>query len=176
MEAGKMDIKRFFVVLGIAALGALLSGAPARGELSSQTVAPKRTVDREDQRRAVELRLKMMESIDAREKELARKEAELRVKEENLKTLEKEFTATIKRLIELEEKVSREEEARLTKLAKVFESAPAEEGGRLLSALDAETAAKVLSRMNARKAGKLWAFVKPAKAKKISEILTKKER
>lgn len=175
-----MSIKRCLTVLLAAALVALAFGAAGFAETKSRSltgeVAPQKAVEQEDARRSVELRLKMMENIKTREKELARKEDELRVKEERLKALQREFAATIEKLIALEKKVSQEEEAKLRKLAKVFESAPPEEGGKLLSALDANTAAGVISRMNSRKAGKLWAFVQPKMAKKISRILTKKKR
>jgi len=127
-----------------------------------------------------ELAIQMMEEVKRRQEALAVREAELRRKEEKLRALELDLQEALKQLgvkeqelLALKEQLSKEEETKLQALAKVFDAAPPEQGGRLLTELAPDTAAKVLERMNSRKAGRLWAFVDPQKAAQISEILTK---
>lgn len=113
-------------------------------------------------------RLKLMEKEDLlsqREGRLLALQKEIEGKIAGMQALRNEMEKSVKQADEREEQ-------KLNKLVKVYEGAPPEEAGRLLSMLDTDLAAKILFRMNDFKAGKLWAFVKPEKAVKISEKLT----
>jgi flagellar motility protein MotE (MotC chaperone) len=136
---------------------------------------------------ATKLAIQMMEEVRRKEKALAAKEEQIKLREEKIKELREELIETMrtldakkeeleslkKEIKAMEEKLTQEEEEKLLKLARVFESSPPEQGGRHLSEIDPETAARVLVRMNARKAGRLWAFVDTRRAAEISRILIK---
>jgi len=118
--------------------------------------------------------------LEKERSKLMEKEELLHQREERLLVLQKEIeerVATLKEIrLEIGEKVEKLDEfeqQKLLKLVKVYESAPPEEAGNLLSMLDPDLAAKILLKMNNAKAGKLWAFVSPEKAVKISERLYK---
>jgi flagellar motility protein MotE (MotC chaperone) len=153
------------------------------GEMSgAEPTTEAQSINRDRVKDPTQMAIHMMEEVRRREEGLAAREEEIRRKEDKLKALELDLQEAIKQLeikqqelLALRERLSQEEEDRLHQLAKVFDAAPPEQGGKLLSELAPETAARVLQRMNSRRAGRLWGFVDPQKAAEISEILARKK-
>jgi flagellar motility protein MotE (MotC chaperone) len=159
------------------------SGWGEEGTSESEPLEGMRAFGRERVKDPTQLTIQMMKEVRRRHEELSAREAEIRRKEEKLKALELELQEAIERLKEQQQELlavkkalREEEEARVQQLARVFDSAPPEQGGKLLSELDPDIAARVLERMNSRKAGRLWGYVDPQKAAQISEILTRRSQ
>jgi flagellar motility protein MotE (MotC chaperone) len=177
--------RKAMVGLFVLMLSPFWGGAYAAAEDVPSTPAPesRAAFQTEQVKDPTKLAIRMMEEVEKRQKELSAREEALRQKETVLKSLESELQETLKalerkqeELMALEKRLNEQEEDRLDQLAKIFEAAPPEQGGRLLSELEPKTAARLLSRMNSRKAGRLWAYVDPTKAAVISEILTKQHK
>ena len=119
-----------------------------------------------------------IESLKIKEEKFNLKNNELDLKEENLKSVKRDIESKLQELSLLKAEVEvmvdkqrAESDGKVTKLAKVYEAAPAEQAGALLSKLDTDIAAKILLKMNSRKAGAAWGFVEPSRAALISKKL-----
>ena len=122
----------------------------------------------------------LIESLNEEKRDFKLRKKELDIKEENLKTVKKEIEAKLAKMrllqTEVTEMLNKQKaanEINITKLAKVYESAPPEQAGLLLSKIDVDIAAKILLKMNSRKAGAVWGFVDSKKAAQISKKLAK---
>lgn len=155
-------------------------GLPVAGDekkdLTEYNALVKEVKEREREREKVLEAL--IESLKEKEKKNELKKKELDLKEENLKSVRRDIEERLQALsllkIEVEGMVDKQEaenDANITKLAKVYESAPPEQAGALLSTIDTDIAAKILLKMNSRKAGAVWGFVDPKKAALISQKL-----
>jgi len=82
----------------------------------------------------------------------------------------KELQATVDKALKEKEE---ENQAKIKRLAKVYEETPPEKAGPMLSRLSPKMAAEILVLMNPRKAGKIWGQVDPAKGELISKELIK---
>ena len=116
----------------------------------------------------------------AKETALRRRELRLKQQEGRLERLRRDIERQVKELRSIQGKIEsfvgkgkKLSEQRLKRLAKVYESAPAEKAGVLLSELDAPLAALILLRMDGRKAGRIWGFVDEGQAVRISKEMTK---
>jgi flagellar motility protein MotE (MotC chaperone) len=153
----------------------LLNGEPAQGQ-GNGAPGPDQLTRGNDT--AAQMAVRMMAEVRKREQEIAVREAELRRGEERLKALEAELSRLLAEISRRQEALeargqhgAKEEEGRLSQLAKLVEGSNAEQGARLLSQLEPHTAARLLARMNSRKAGKFLASVEPGQAALISNAL-----
>ncbi len=124
--------------------------------------------------------LALIQALREKEEKLRQRESRLKQQEARLERLRREIERKVKELRAIQEKVAsfvqegkKISEERLKRLAKVYESAPPEKAGLLLSELDPSLAALILLRIDGRKAGRIWGFVVEDKAVRISQELTK---
>lgn len=122
----------------------------------------------------------LIQALRAKEAELQRRELRLRQEEGRLERLRRDIERKVEELRGIREKIEsyvvqgkKISEERLKRLAKVYESAPPERAGVLLSELDPSLAALILVRIDGRKAGRIWGFVDQGKAVRISKEMTK---
>ncbi|MBI4774905.1 MAG: hypothetical protein HY788_12130 [Deltaproteobacteria bacterium] len=117
-----------------------------------------------------------------REREKAAEVAAGKAKEEQdrLEQVKGDLGGLLEQIKELQAKVDKalkekeeENQAKIKRLAKVYEETPAEKAGPMLSRLSPKMAAEILVLMNPRKAGKIWGQVDPAKGELISKELIK---
>lgn len=122
----------------------------------------------------------LIASLNEEKKNFELKKKELEIKEDNLKSVKREIEDKLAQMQLLKAEVTvmiKQQEAanevNIKKLAKVYESAPPQQAGLLLSNIDVDIAAKILLKMNSRKAGVVWGFVEAKKAALISKKLAK---
>lgn len=121
--------------------------------------------------------------IKERQRELTRREAEIRIEEIRLSLLKKDIERKIKQyqkiLDELQQtlKALREEENKnIAKVVKTYESMPPEEAALRLAGLDEKIAVKIVKMMKPRKAAKVLASMDPVKVARITKKLTSLEK
>ncbi|MDL1956466.1 MAG: hypothetical protein LWW95_05390 [Candidatus Desulfofervidus auxilii] len=127
-----------------------------------------------------EKEIKLIELLKQKEKKLMEKEAILKEKEKKLSAIKDEITALLKKLMALKkelEKYFAQLEAvnddRLNQLAKMYESTPPEQAGKMLEVLEPKLAAQIILRMDKTKAGAILGYLNPQIARKITEEMTK---
>jgi len=118
--------------------------------------------------------------LKKKEKQLKEKEAVLKKKEEELCSIKAEILDQIKKLTAIKKalesyfaRLQTLENKRLDQLAKVYESTPPQQAGKMLEKLDPKLAAKIIMRMNKAKAGVILGYLSPQIACKITEEITK---
>lgn len=124
----------------------------------------------------------LLAAIEKRQKELDKREENIKAQEERLKTLRSDVEARINELNKIKaeaektlkaiEAVNKEEFAHIIK---IYEAMPAEEAAVRISKLDNDMAVKILSNMKGKTAGKILSFVEPAKAAELTQGLGKKK-
>lgn len=122
----------------------------------------------------------LLAAIEKRQKELDKKEEEIKAQEEGLKVLKADVEARINELNKIKaeaEKTIKTIEAKnkeeFTHIIKIYEAMPAEEAAARISKLDNEMAIKLLSNMKGKTAGKILSFIEPTKAAELTEGLGK---
>ncbi|MFQ5692889.1 MAG: MotE family protein [Nitrospinota bacterium] len=122
----------------------------------------------------------LIRALREKEATLKRREVRLQQQEARLERLRRDIERKVAELRAIQAKIEsyvvrgkKLSEERLKRLAKVYESAPPEKAGLLISELDPSLAAVILMRMDGRKAGRIWGFVEQGKAVRISREMTK---
>lgn len=117
-------------------------------------------------------------SLQNREKEIAKKEEELRLKEERLASVQKDIDSRIAELNAVHDKISafvrkidEVNEERIKRLVKIYESMPPEDAATRVEKLDEDLAVLILAPMAEKKAAKILAKVEPIKAARLSKLL-----
>lgn len=96
---------------------------------------------------------------------------DLAKKTEELKKLKEEIDAKIKHQEELKAELTKTQEERYQRLAKIYEQMPPEEAATRLEKLDNETAVNLILAIKPRQAAKILANVSPEKAATLSKII-----
>jgi flagellar motility protein MotE (MotC chaperone) len=110
--------------------------------------------------------------LDERERQLTRREEELRGIQQRLEEKLALLTTLRKEVGALMEEKDAFEEKRFEHLVKVYEGMKAEEAAALFERLQEETAVKMLFRMKEKKVSQILGVLKPEVAVKLSERLT----
>ena len=127
---------------------------------------------------------RMIEVIENKNREIKKKEEELRLKEVRLEALEAKILKDLKKI---EKSISESKEqmgaqdaktkANVSSLIKVYSSMKPEEAASLIEAIDGELALKIVSGMKSKVAGQVLSKLDVKVAKRISEKLAgKKEK
>lgn len=111
------------------------------------------------------------QSTSIEEERLRILQEDLAKKTEELKKLKEEIDAKIKRQEELKAELTRAQEERYQKLAKIYEQMPPEEAATRIEKLDDETAVNLILAIKPRQAAKILANVNPEKAAILSKLL-----
>lgn len=111
------------------------------------------------------------QSTTIEEERLRILQEDLAKKTEELKKLKEEIDAKIKRQEELKAELTRAQEERYQKLAKIYEQMPPEEAATRIEKLDDETAVNLILAIKPRQAAKILANVNPEKAAILSKLL-----
>ena len=130
----------------------------------------------------------MLDTLEAREKELDRRERRLKERESALKALEKQITARMAEieatrkkldaLVSKQEKLVKEQkilkDKRIEHLVSAYKGMRPEKAGALVNNLDDDVAVVILSAMPGRAAGQILAYVNPQKAARLTRAISKR--
>ncbi len=151
------------------------------------------------QNQAGKVNASQIQEIQAREMEIARKQADLEIKENAMFELEDEINKKLKALddskanieasvkrneaLVAEQKALREEQqkedkklknARIEHLVTAYKSMKPEQAGNLVNSMDDDIAVAILSAMPGRSAGAILAMVEPGKAARLTKAISEK--
>ena len=109
--------------------------------------------------------------INAKETELAKKEALVKNLDATLQARANELIALEQRLVALSLDAERTKNERIKKLAGVYENMDPEQAARAIEEMDPNLAVTLVLRMRKREAGRILGAMDPQKASKISQDL-----
>ncbi len=148
------------------------------GRADAESVVSGRGVPQDVDEQLVNER-KLLAALTERQKQLDSRELYLKSEEKRLDELKREIVGKIESLKALEEKLTAPLEAnvaadekRFKDLARVYESAPAQQVGTILEKMDTKTAAGILMNMNNKKAGVIWGHIAPSRSVEIANEIT----
>lgn len=141
-----------------------------------------RVKDRDVPKRA-SLTDQLLQELEAKRRNLSRRESEIRREETRLNELRADIKKRIVSLQELEkrvqvvlDKVETANDERLNHLVKAYSAMGADEAAGLINAMDISLAVRILRNMQVKKAGTILAVVQPNRAAQISEMLVQMEK
>ena len=115
------------------------------------------------------------ERLEKKEKELMRKEALLKASEQEIDRKFEELTKIKQELKDLLNSQSKEEEARIKSLVKVYENMKPKDAARIFDTLDIPILVDVASRMSERKLSPVMAQMNPERAKTVTILLAEEK-
>ena len=125
----------------------------------------------------------LLQELEAKRRNLSRRESEIRQEETRLNELRADIKKRIVSLQELEkrvqgvlDKVETASDERLNHLVKAYSAMGADEAASLMNAMDISLAVRILRNMKVKKAGTILAVVQPNRAAQISEMLVQMKR
>lgn len=125
----------------------------------------------------------LLNELDARRSELAKRAQNLDEKEAELKNQSQALAEKLAQLKSLTEKVQQvrtekdnQYEARLEQLAQVYGSIAPNEAAPLVAKLDEETALALLKRMPSKRIGQILSQMEPQRAVELTKVLTLKDK
>lgn len=124
----------------------------------------------------------VLKALETRQKNLVKKDEELRHREQRLTQLKSEIEGRVKELSSLKSELQgliqqREEavEENLLRLAKIYDQTPPEEAAKIMDELPVEISADIFLRMKERSAGRIKAAMEPEKARQVDLEIAKKK-
>ncbi|MBI2889371.1 MAG: hypothetical protein HYY13_01150 [Nitrospirae bacterium] len=137
----------------------------------------KRALPPEEEIRAADI----LKALDDQQKKLAKKDEELRHREERLTQLKSEIEQRVQELTSLKSELQGLIQQRETivdenmrRLAKIYNQTPPEEAAKIMNEMPVEIAADIFLRMKERSAGRIKAAMDPEKARLVDLEITKK--
>lgn len=119
---------------------------------------------------------KRRKDIEAKEKEIAMREALLKAGQAELEQKYQEMT-TIKADIEaLLKKQTDEENTRIASLVKIYEGMKAKDAARIFDSLDMDVLLQVMTKMSERKSAPIIAAMNPEKARNVTIMLAEQNK
>ena len=151
-------------------------GPPSFNCFPNQEEEPSEKEDEE----ALKQQAAVIESIQAKEKELAKRESLLDKRQSQLRDLEQRLERKldeirrIQQLIEQARKEQSEAQAKdLAQLVRMYETMDAENAATIINTMDEQTAVNLVLRMNPRKASAILQAAEPEVARDISERIAR---
>ncbi|MBT3928354.1 MAG: hypothetical protein HOM52_05145 [Rhodospirillaceae bacterium] len=127
--------------------------------------------------------IELLQSLNARRKEIEKREREFELREKTLAAAEGSLVEKIDELRSLKSKVEslltqhdEEQEARMRSLVKIYESMKPKDAARILASLDSEILLDVIERMREAKTAPILALLSPDKAQRITVKLAERNR
>lgn len=127
--------------------------------------------------------IELLQSLNARRKEIEKREREFELREKTLAAAESSLVEKIDELRSLKSKVEslltqhdEEQEARMRSLVKIYESMKPKDAARILASLDGEILLDVIERMREAKTAPILALLSPDKAQRITVKLAERNR
>ena len=118
----------------------------------------------------------LVKVVEQRQKELQEKETLLKKEEERINVLRKDvderiekYTALLKQLEDILNKLGKAKEENLTHVVKAYEAMPPEEAALKLSVIDENTAVMIITNMKSKKAGAVLALMESQKAATLTK-------
>jgi len=128
-------------------------------------------------------RMQVLESLAKRREELDAREKQLAMKEALVKTAEKQMNAKVEELTKLKsdieqllDKQSEEEKARTQSLVKIYETMKAKDAAAIFDQLDMDILLQVVSRMKEAKSSPIIAAMNPDRAKELTVRLAEQKK
>jgi len=119
---------------------------------------------------------KRRKDIEAKEKDLAMREALLKTGQAELEQKYKELTGIKSDIEALLKKQSDEEDKRITSLVKIYEGMKAKDAARIFDSLDMDVLLQVVTRMSERKSAPILAAMDPDKARNVTILLAEQNK
>jgi flagellar motility protein MotE (MotC chaperone) len=131
---------------------------------------------------ASEIDLELLKSFEKKREELAKKENEIKLKEEQLNMIQQSIQQKLNELAAIKSDIEKLvilrkdlEEKSINHLVKVYSSMPPAEAASHIEKLDRDITIQILSRMKGKSAAKILSNINPAAAVQISEQIVKKK-
>lgn len=118
---------------------------------------------------------KRRETLEARDKELATREALLKAAERNLEQKYKELNDLRTEVQDLLQKQNQEEQARIASLVKIYEGMKAKDAARIFDSLDMDVLLQVMGKMSERKSAPIIAAMNPERARSVTIMLAEQK-
>ena len=125
----------------------------------------------------------LFEDLTERRKDLEKKEKALAMKDALLKAAERELDQKYAELEALKSEIevllvkqTEEEEARISRLVKIYEGMKAKDAARIFNTLETDVLLSVLSRMSERKSAPVIASMNPDRARSVTILLAEQKR
>lgn len=127
--------------------------------------------------------VKLLTALDARRMDLDEDEKQLKLKQDQLDTRDREFTVRLTELRDMTEQLklertknSQKKNAQLDQLANVYGSMNPQEAAQLMGQLDITIALSLIERMPEKRIGQILALMNPEKALSLTRMLSEKAR
>jgi flagellar motility protein MotE (MotC chaperone) len=127
--------------------------------------------------------IELLQSLNARRKEIEKREREFELREKTLAAAESSLVGKIDELKSLKSKVEslltqhdEEQEGRLRSLVKIYESMKPKNAARILASLDGEILLDVIERMRETKTAPILALLSPDQAQRLTVSLAVRNR
>ncbi len=129
-----------------------------------------------------EIDLELLKSFEKKREELAKKENEIKLKEEQLNMIQQSIQQKLNELAAIKSDIEKLitlrkdlEEKSINHLVKVYSTMPPAEAAAQIEKLDRDITIQILSRMKGKSAAKILSNINPATAVRISEQIVKKK-
>lgn len=123
----------------------------------------------------------MIKAIEQRSVDLDRRAEQLDLKDQRLRMIEQEVSEMLKKDTQLRDEIGQKEkevhigqEGQILRLAKMYESMPAEDAAIRMEQMEESLALNLLAKIKEKIAAQILSGMTPAKAAKFSEKLSKK--
>lgn len=146
-------------------------GDPKKWSDASETESDYSTVRKEMYQDLLQRR----QQLDAKEKVLSEREALLEAGQKELDRKFQELSGLRDEIQELLKTQSKEEEARISSLVKIYEGMKPKDAARIFNTLDMDVLLQVVSRMGERKSGAILAAMEADRAKSLTTLLAEQK-
>ena len=123
----------------------------------------------------------LIKALEQRNLDLDKRAEQLDLKDQRLRIIEREVSEMLKKYTKLRDEVGQKEkglqqkqEGQIGRLAKMYESMPAEDAAVRMEQMEESLALSLLARIKEKTAAQILSGMSPAKAAKFSEKLSKK--
>lgn len=151
--------------------GDIQEGDPKKWSDASETESDYSTVRKE----MYEDLLQRRQQLDAKEKALSEREALLEAGQKELDRKFQELSGLRDEIQGLLKTQSKEEEARIASLVKIYEGMKPKDAARIFNTLDMDVLLQVVSRMGERKSGAILAAMDADRAKALTTLLAEQK-
>lgn len=119
---------------------------------------------------------KRRKDLDAKEKELAMREALLKAAQAELEQKTNELTGIREDIQELLKKQTEEEDKRIASLVKIYEGMKAKDAARIFDTLEMDVLLQVVMKMSERKSAPIIAAMNPDRARNLTIMLAEQNK
>lgn len=116
------------------------------------------------------------QELDAREKELQKREALVTATRDEIKSKVQELTSLKTEIQSLLKKQTDEEQANVTRLVRIYEGMKPKDAARIFNALDMDVLIAVVSKMSEKKSALILAAMEAEKARSLTMMLSEQKK